>query len=166
MKHVDLYTDGACSYNPGPGGWGCVLIYGENEKELSGGVNSTTNNRMEIFAVIQGLKALKMPCSVTIYSDSAYVVNAINNGWLDSWKRNGWKNSGKDAVKNEDLWTLLLIELEKHTCNFVKVKGHADNAYNNRCDKLATSEIKKLIEIYGTPTPKSQQIEIPVQNDI
>ncbi len=152
MKHVDLYTDGACSYNPGPGGWGCVLIYGKNQKQISGGVNSTTNNRMEIFAVIQGLRALKTACEVTVYSDSAYVVNAINQGWLENWQKNNWKNASKDPVKNTDLWKLLLMEMSDHKCNFVKVKGHADNEYNNLCDKLATTEIKKLIEVYGLPT--------------
>lgn len=158
MKHVDLYTDGACSYNPGPGGWGCILIYGENQKELSGGINSTTNNRMEIFAVVQGLRALKTSCEVSIYSDSAYVVNAINQGWLSNWQKNGWKNSGKDPVKNADLWRLLLIEIKKHDCTFIKVKGHSDNEFNNRCDKLATSEIKRIIEMYNlNVAPKASE---------
>lgn len=146
MKHVDLYTDGACSGNPGPGGYGCVLIYKENQKELSGGFYETTNNRMELFAIIQGLKSLKLPCEVTVYSDSALCINSMNNGWLDNWQRNGWKTSTKDEVKNKDLWKALLIEMEKHKVNFVKVKGHSDNEFNNRCDALATGEIDKLID--------------------
>ncbi|MEG1520785.1 MAG: ribonuclease HI [Clostridia bacterium] len=146
MKHVDLYTDGACSGNPGPGGYGCVLIYKENQKELSGGFYETTNNRMELFAIIQGLKSLKLPCEVTVYSDSALCINSMNNGWLENWQRNGWKTSTKDEVKNKDLWKALLIEMEKHKVNFVKVKGHSDNEFNNRCDTLATGEIDKLID--------------------
>ncbi len=143
MKHVELYTDGACSGNPGPGGWGCVLIYGDNIKELSGYVPETTNNRMEIFAVIEGLRALKFPCKVTVYSDSAYLVNAFNNGWVDNWIHNGWKNSSKKPVENQDLWKYLLTLINLHEVEIIKVKGHADNAFNNRCDQMATEEISK-----------------------
>ena len=143
MKHVELYTDGACSGNPGPGGWGCVLIYGDNIKELSGYVPETTNNRMEIFAVIEGLRALKFPCKVTVYSDSAYLVNAFNNGWVNNWIHNGWKNSSKKPVENQDLWKYLLTLINLHEVEIIKVKGHADNAFNNRCDQMATEEISK-----------------------
>lgn len=141
MKKVDIYTDGACSGNPGVGGWGVVLIYNGIEKEVSGYNKDTTNNRMEIFAVIQGLMQLNQPCDVTVYSDSAYVCNAFNEGWIVEWQANNWKNKSKDKVKNDDLWKLLLIQMERHKVKFVKVKGHADNVYNNRCDKLATGEI-------------------------
>lgn len=151
MKKVQLYTDGACSYNPGPGGWGAILIYKGIIKELSGGINSTTNNRMEIFAVIQGLKALKEPCEVEIYSDSAYLVNAINNGWLESWLKNDFKSASKSPIKNVDLWKALNLELYRHKYTFIKVKGHSDNEFNNRCDKLATNEVAKVIEVYGEP---------------
>lgn len=143
MKSVDLYTDGACSGNPGKGGFGAVLLYRGVERRVSGYFEQTTNNRMEIFAVIAGLRELKVECDVTIYSDSAYVVNAFQNGWIDNWARNRWKTAAGDEVKNQDLWRLLLIELEKHQYRFVKVKGHADNAYNNLCDQLATGEIAK-----------------------
>ena len=143
MKHVELYTDGACSGNPGPGGWGCVLIYGDNIKELSGYVPETTNNRMEIFADIEGLRALKFPCKVTVYSDSAYLVNAFNNGWVNNWIHNGWKNSSKKPVENQDLWKYLLTLINLHEVEIIKVKGHADNAFNNRCDQMATEEISK-----------------------
>ena len=143
MKHVELYTDGACSGNLGPGGWGCVLIYGDNIKELSGYVPETTNNRMEIFAVIEGLRALKFPCKVTVYSDSAYLVNAFNNGWVNNWIHNGWKNSSKKPVENQDLWKYLLTLINLHEVEIIKVKGHADNAFNNRCDQMATEEISK-----------------------
>lgn len=145
MKQVKLYTDGACSGNPGPGGYGCVLIYKENQKELSRSFYDTTNNRMELFAIIQGLKSLKMPCEVTVYSDSALCVDTMNNGWIENWQKNGWKTSKKEDVKNVDLWKALLIEMERHKVEFVKVKGHADNEFNNRCDKLATSEIDLLL---------------------
>ena len=143
MKKVDLYTDGACSGNPGMGGWGAILIYNGHEKEISGYNKDTTNNRMEIFAVIQGLKQLNQPCEVTVYSDSAYVCNAFLEGWIDDWQLNNWRTKGKDKVKNEDLWKLLLMQMDGHKVSFVKVKGHADNVYNNRCDKLATGEIAK-----------------------
>ena len=142
-KRITLYTDGACSGNPGPGGWGCVLVYKEQKKELSGYIRSTTNNRMEILAVISGLGALKEPCIVDVYSDSAYVVNAFNDHWLDHWQQNGWINSKKEPVENSDMWKLLLqvIRVKKHDISFHKVKGHADNPMNNRCDQLATQAI-------------------------
>lgn len=144
MKKVDLYTDGACSGNPGAGGYGAILIYRGIEKEISGGEPSTTNNRMEIFAVIAGLRCLKESCDVTIYSDSAYTVNAFNEGWIQGWKTNGWKKADGKPVLNADLWLELLSLMEPHEIRFVKVKGHADNEYNNRCDALARSAIKKL----------------------
>lgn len=144
MKKVEIYTDGACSGNPGAGGWAAILIYGKAEKSFSGGCKLTTNNRMELFAIIEGLKKLKEPCAVTIYSDSAYCVNAFNEGWLNSWQKNNWKNSEKEEVKNRDLWADLLLAMQKHKVTFVKVKGHSDNEYNNLCDKLAREEIAKL----------------------
>ncbi len=142
MKKIDLYTDGACSGNPGPGGWGAVLMYQNHIKELSGYEANTTNNRMEILAVIKGLQQLKEPCAVTIYSDSAYTVNAFSENWIESWQKNNWRTSSKKEVKNDDLWKTLLSELNKHDFTFVKVKGHADNEWNNRCDTLATTAIK------------------------
>lgn len=144
MKKVELYTDGACSGNPGAGGYGAILIYRGIEKEISGGEPSTTNNRMEIFAVIAGLRCLKESCDVTIYSDSAYTVNAFNEGWIQGWKTNGWKKADGKPVLNADLWLELLSLMEPHEIRFVKVKGHADNEYNNRCDALARAAIKKL----------------------
>ena len=136
MKKVQIYTDGACSGNPGPGGWGAILIYGGVEKELSGGEKMTTNNRMELISVIMALEALREPCQVEIYTDSQYVANAINLKWLDSWRRLGWKRKGGE-VKNLDLWHRLDTLLEKHKAEFIWVKGHAENEYNNRCDELA-----------------------------
>ena len=146
MKNVMLYTDGACSGNPGPGGWGCVLSYNGKTKELSGHMSLTTNNRMEIFAVISGLGALKEPCEVDVYSDSSYVVNAFNDHWLDGWQKSGWINSQKKPVENADLWKLLLqcIKVKKHVVRFHKVKGHSDDVLNNRCDELATGAIAEL----------------------
>ncbi len=144
MKKVILYTDGACSGNPGPGGWGAVLMYGELKKEISGAEENTTNNRMEITAVVQGLSMLKYPCEVDVYSDSAYTVNAFSQHWLDGWKRNGWKKSDGKDVLNKDLWQKLDELCKIHKVSFIKVKGHADNEYNNRCDALATGAIKKL----------------------
>lgn len=143
-KNVKLYTDGACSGNPGPGGYGAILIYKGIEKEISGGQNNTTNNKMEIMAVIKGLEMIKEPCNVTVYSDSAYVVNAIQMGWLTNWKKNNWKKSDKSVVKNIDLWEKLISLMEIHNVEFVKVKGHSDNEYNNRCDRLAVAEREKL----------------------
>lgn len=143
MKHIILYTDGACSGNPGAGGWGCILDYNGNTKELSGYNQLTTNNQMEITAVIQGLKALKEPCFVDVYSDSAYVVNAFTLGWIDNWQKQNWRTADKKQVKNVDLWQELLALCAKHNVNWHKVKGHSDNEKNNRCDFLATNEIAK-----------------------
>lgn len=138
---VDIYTDGACSGNPGPGGWGAILIYEGKEKELSGGETHTTNNRMELTAAIEGLSALKKPCRVRLYSDSAYLVNAFNNGWLTNWQANGWRNSKKEPVENQDLWQRIIELTGLHQVTWIKVKGHADNINNNRCDKLAVAAI-------------------------
>ncbi len=142
MKEIDIYTDGACSGNPGPGGWGVVLLYQGNRKELSGYQPETTNNRMELFAAIQGLSALKESCIVNLYSDSSYLINAFEKGWLDNWQRNGWKTSTKSPVENQDLWKLLLMHTRRHEVRFCKVKGHSTNDLNNRCDELATGAIK------------------------
>ncbi len=141
MKKVTIYTDGACSGNPGPGGWGAVLIYNGIEKEMSGAEKDTTNNRMELFAAISALRALKEPCEVELYSDSAYLCNAINEQWLFDWKQKNWRNASKKDVKNVDLWEELITLMGLHRITFIKVKGHADNVYNNRCDKLATTAI-------------------------
>lgn len=143
-KNVILYTDGACSGNPGPGGYGAILIFKGIEKEISGGEINTTNNKMEIMAVVKGLEILKEPCDVTVYSDSAYVVNAIEKGWIYSWQKNNWIKSDKKRVKNIELWEELLKLMNYHNVKFVKVKGHADNEYNNRCDHLAVAETNKL----------------------
>lgn len=149
ISEVTIYTDGACSGNPGPGGWAAILMAGGAKKELSGGEADTTNNRMELMAVIEGLRALKRPCKVDIYSDSAYVVNAFEQNWLDKWTRNGWKNSAKAEVANSDLWKALLSLTTLHNVTFHKVKGHADNEFNNRCDELAVKEWKKISEGKG-----------------
>ena len=144
ITEVTIYTDGACSGNPGPGGWASILMAGGVKKELSGGERDTTNNRMELMAVIEGLAALKCPCKVDIYSDSAYVVNAFSQNWIEKWIKNGWKNSAKAEVANSDLWKRLLELTSIHTVTFHKVKGHADNEFNNRCDELAVAEWKRL----------------------
>lgn len=141
MDRVVIYTDGACSGNPGPGGWGTILMYKDIKKEISGRNDNTTNNIMEITAVIEGLKMLKHECIVEIYSDSAYVVNAFNQGWIYNWQKNNWKTSGKEPVKNKELWEKLYSLTQKHKVTFIKVKGHADNPYNNRCDELARNAI-------------------------
>jgi len=138
MKNVEIYTDGACSGNPGPGGWGAVLMYGQHKRELSGGEKLTTNNRMELTAVIEALETLTEPCAVTLYTDSKYVSDAINKGWLNSWQRLNWRKKDGE-VKNPDLWQRLLPLLDKHEVNFVWVRGHADNEWNNRCDELAVA---------------------------
>lgn len=143
---VDIYTDGACSGNPGNGGWGAVLIYNGTQKEMSGAVANTTNNQMELLACIQALKALKQPCKVDLYSDSAYVVNCFLQGWIVNWKLNGWKGSNKKPVKNLELWQTLDELCFVHDITWHKVKGHADNVFNNRCDQLATSAILLLNE--------------------
>lgn len=137
MPEVVIYTDGACSGNPGPGGWGAVLQYGEHHKELSGGEKHTTNQRMELQAALQALKALKRPCKVRLYSDSAYLINAFNQNWLENWQRNGWLTVAKKPVENKELWQALLVVAKRHQVTWIKVKGHADNQWNNRCDELA-----------------------------
>ncbi|MDR2599756.1 MAG: ribonuclease HI [Oscillospiraceae bacterium] len=142
MKKVTIYTDGACSGNPGPGGWGAILMYNKMRKELSGGEKSTTNNRMELTSVIMALKALKEPCEVSLYTDSQYVSNSINKGWLESWQKKDWKKKGGE-IKNLDLWIKLVPLLEAHKVTFNWVKGHSDNVYNNRCDELAVAERDK-----------------------
>ena len=144
MKKVILYTDGACSGNPGIGGWGAVLMFKGVEKRISGAESSTTNNRMEMMAVIEGLKSLKEPCEVEVYSDSAYTVNAFENGWIYSWEKNGFKKADNKPVLNTDLWQILLQLTRVHKVRFIKVKGHADNEYNNICDKLATDAVKNF----------------------
>lgn len=144
MKKVTIYTDGACSGNPGPGGWGAILMYNGTSKEISGASKDTTNNIMEITAVLESLKLLKEECEVKVYSDSAYVVNAFNQGWIYNWKKNNWKTASKDPVKNKELWEELYSLVQKHKVEFIKVKGHGDNEYNNRCDFLATSAIKTI----------------------
>ena len=145
MKTVDIYTDGACSGNPGVGGYCAILLYNGAEKVVSGSSKQTTNNQMEILAVIMGLKALKEPCIVNLYSDSAYVVEAFNQGWINNWQKNNWKTADKKDVKNKELWVDLFSEYSKHKVNFIKVKGHSDNEFNNKCDKIAVSEYKKLL---------------------
>ncbi|MBP3304685.1 MAG: ribonuclease HI [Oscillospiraceae bacterium] len=144
MKTVTLYTDGACSGNPGPGGWGAILEWGGVEKELSGGEASTTNNRMELTAVIRGLQALKEPCIVELYSDSKYVIDALEKGWACSWREKGWIKSDKKPALNPDLWEILLDLTGKHELRCHWVKGHAENPKNNRCDELAVAESKKF----------------------
>lgn len=144
MKQVTLYTDGACSGNPGPGGWGVILAYKEHEREMSGGEKSTTNNRMELMAVIKGLQALKEPCVVELYSDSKYVIDGLQKGWAASWQKKGWIKSDKKPALNPDLWEILLELTAKHEMHYHWVKGHAENPKNNRCDELAVGEWKKL----------------------
>jgi ribonuclease HI len=143
VTSVDIYTDGACSGNPGPGGWAAILRVGEHEKELSGFVPHTTNNRMELYAALMGLRELTRSCRVTLHSDSAYFISAFEKGWLTNWRKNGWKNSSGADVSNRDLWEQLLDEVAKHSVRFVKVKGHSDHIWNNRCDKMAVNEIRK-----------------------
>ena len=144
MKTVTIYTDGACSGNPGPGGWGAILEWNGVEKELSGGENPTTNNRMELLAVISALEKLNRSCIVELYSDSKYVIDALTKGWLTSWIKNGWRKADKKAVLNVDLWQRLLPLLEKHEMHYHWVKGHAENEKNNRCDQMAVAESKKF----------------------
>ncbi len=144
MEEVIIYTDGACSGNPGPGGWGSILMYGEHKKEVSGGKKDTTNNVMELTAVIEALKLLKFKCKVSLYSDSAYVVNAFNQKWIYGWMKNGWKNASKEPVKNKELWQELYDLTKTHEVTFIKIKGHSDNEYNNRCDEMARKAILEL----------------------
>ena len=143
MKKIVIYTDGACSGNPGPGGYGAVLLYGKHRKEISGGEKATTNQRMELLAAVAALEELKEPCQVELYSDSAYLVNAFNQRWYVKWQQNGWLNSKKEPVQNRDLWTKLLALAEKHRIEWIKVKGHADDELNNRCDQLARAAIPR-----------------------
>ncbi len=143
IKEVHIYTDGACSGNPGPGGYGVILKYGQHEKELSGAYENTTNNRMELMAAIKGLEKLKEPCRVIIYSDSKYLVDAMTKGWVVKWRARGWMRNSTERAKNVDLWKRILELTQKHQVKWVWVKGHADNPYNNRCDKLAVESIKK-----------------------
>lgn len=142
LPAVEIYTDGACSGNPGVGAYAAVLLAGGHKKEVFGATGNTTNNRMELTAVIEGLRELKRPCAVKLYSDSAYVVNAFNNGWISNWLRGGWKNAAGSPVSNKDLWQELLAVAEQHQIEWIKVKGHSDNVYNNRCDELAVQAVK------------------------
>lgn len=154
MKQVTIYTDGACSGNPGPGGWAAILQYKSQIKELSGFDADTTNNRMEIMAAIAGLEILKESCEVYIYTDSSYLCNAFNSGWIKKWQQNNWKTAKKEAVENQDLWRRLVALTNTHTVNWYKVKGHSDNVMNNRCDKLARDAIKQML-----PEPKHTDIQ-------
>ena len=143
-EKVIIYTDGACSGNPGPGGWGAILMYKGAKKEISGGMKETTNNVMEITAVVEALKCLKVESDVQVYSDSAYTVNAFNQGWIYNWRKNGWRTANKEPVKNKELWQELYALTKKHKVEFIKVKGHADNEFNNRCDEMAREAIQNL----------------------
>ncbi len=162
-KVVEIYTDGACSGNPGAGGWAAVLLYNGHRKEISGADANTTNNRMELTAIIEGLKILKEPCKVTIYSDSAYSVEPFLKNWIDGWIMRGWRTASKDDVKNVDLWQELLSLMQIHEVNYIKVKGHADNELNNRCDQLARAAIKQseIAQAKSTLTPITQ-----IPNDV
>ena len=144
MEEITIYTDGACSGNPDPGGWGAILMFGDTKKEISGGLDNTTNNVMELTAVIESLKMLKRPCRVDLYSDSAYVVNAFLQKWIYGWIKKNWKTAGNDPVKNKELWQELYGLTKIHDVTFHKVKGHADNEFNNRCDELARMERDKF----------------------
>lgn len=144
-KKVDVYTDGSCKFNPGPGGWGAVLVYGQREKELSGGEESTTNNRMELTAAIEALKALKEPCRVHLCSDSKYVIDALEKGWAVSWRAKGWRRADRSAAQNPDLWEELLELVSRHEIEYEWVKGHAGHPYNERCDAMAQSEAEKIM---------------------
>jgi ribonuclease HI len=144
VKTIILYTDGACSGNPGPGGWAALLMHGDYEKMLSGADPNTTNNRMEMMAVIEGLKALQKPCLVRVHSDSAYIINAFTQGWIDNWIRRGWKKADKKPVENQDLWRDMMQAMERHTVEWVKVKGHSDDVLNQRVDEQAVMESKRV----------------------
>ncbi|MBE6631749.1 MAG: ribonuclease HI [Ruminococcaceae bacterium] len=144
MKKIEIYTDGACRGNPGKGGWGAILLYGDRIKEMSGGEKETTNNRMELTAAIEALAALKEPCKVTITSDSKYLVDGVTKGWAESWRKNGWKKADRSPALNTDLWQKLLDLLEIHEVEFIWVKGHAGHPYNEKCDKLATDYADSL----------------------
>lgn len=147
MKKIDIYTDGACSGNPGVGGWGCVLIYNGVKRELSGYNSDTTNNIMELTAAVEGLKSLKEGCEVNLYSDSAYLINAFEKDWVSNWQKNGWKSSTKEPVKNKELWESLITLSQIHKINWIKVKGHSDNELNNRCDQMARDAIKSYSKL-------------------
>ena len=149
MKEVTVYTDGACSGNPGPGGWGAILCYGNQVKEICGAVSMTTNNRMEMQAALEALNALTEPCMVKVHSDSAYLVNAFNNGWLENWLKRNWKKADKSPVENQDLWQLLLAATMNHEVQWIKVKGHADDPLNNAVDGLAVKAMRDAIENKG-----------------
>lgn len=146
MKHIDIYTDGSCRCNPGPGGWGAILVYKGIEKELCGGEADTTNNRMELTAVIKALQALKESCDITLTSDSKYVLDALTNGWAESWRARGWKKADKSPALNPDLWEILLNEVKKHSITYVWVKGHAGHPYNERCDEMAQNESSRFLK--------------------
>lgn len=145
LYEVTIYTDGACSGNPGAGGWGAILMYGNHSKQISGSELDTTNNRMELTAVISALLTLKKPSQVTLYSDSAYVVNAFNQKWIENWQKSNWRTSARKEIQNKDLWLKLIDLTNVHKVKFVKVKGHSNNAFNNECDKLARAAIKKIL---------------------
>jgi len=147
LKKVEIFADGACSGNPGPGGWGTILRCNGVEKELSGGAADTTNNRMEITAVLEGLRALKYPCSVTVTTDSQYVFNSVTKGWAEGWKKNGWVKKDKKPALNADLWEKLLNEIAKHEVNFIWIKGHNGHSENERCDALAVAQSEKFKSI-------------------
>ena len=144
MEEITIYTDGACSGNPGPGGWGAILMYKDIKKEISGGKKDTTNNVMELTAVIEALKLVKFPCKIRVYSDSAYVVNGFLQGWIYNWIKKNWRTSDGSPVKNKELWEILYNFTKTHEIEFIKVKGHSDNEFNNRCDELARNAILHL----------------------
>lgn len=144
MEEITIYTDGACSGNPGPGGWGAILMYKDIKKEISGGKKDTTNNVMELTAVIEALKLVKFPCKIRVYSDSAYVVNGFLQGWIYNWIKKNWRTADGSPVKNKELWEILYNFTKTHEIEFIKVKGHSDNEFNNRCDELARNAILNL----------------------
>ena len=144
MEEITIYTDGACSGNPGPGGWGAILMYKDNKKEISGGKKDTTNNVMELTAVIEALKLVKFPCKIKVYSDSAYVVNGFLQGWIYNWIKKNWRTADGSPVKNKELLETLYNFTQTHEIEFIKVKGHSDNEFNNRCDELARNAILNL----------------------
>ena len=142
LKNVTIYTDGACSGNPGPGGWAAILMYGTKERVITGAESPTTNNRMELAAVVESLRVLKERCKVAVHTDSSYVANAFNENWIEGWIKRGWKTAGKKPVKNQDLWEELIAQVKRHEVTFVKVKGHANDELNNRVDRLAVEAVK------------------------
>ena len=150
MKHVEIYTDGSCRYNPGPGGWGAILVYRGHEREMSGGDASTTNNRMELTSAIEALSALREPCRVTLTSDSKYLTDAINEGWIRGWQKANWRRKSEE-IPNADLWRRLVVLLGKHDVTFVWVRGHDGHPYNERCDKMAQAESAKFLGDAGAP---------------